>query len=220
MVLVSHRYKFIYIKNKKVAGSSVESFFGKYCCDPSSNYLYTDKIDESINSFGIIGRRLDGKGCKWVSHKTAIEIKRDLGDNMFNRYFKFCVIRNPWDKVVSQYFWIIRWAKIYNHSIPTFKEFVKKYNKEAFNWSIHTIYNKPICDFYIRFEHLKKDITTLCKNLKIIDYDLSTLPSHKSKFRPAGFHYSNFYDRETKDLVHKAHKKEIKFFKYKFQKKK
>ena len=50
MVLVSHRYNFIYIKNKKVAGSSVESFFGKYCCDPSSNYLYTDKIDESINT--------------------------------------------------------------------------------------------------------------------------------------------------------------------------
>ena len=29
MVLVSHKYKFIYIKNKKVAGSSVESFFWK-----------------------------------------------------------------------------------------------------------------------------------------------------------------------------------------------
>ena len=26
MVLVSHKYKFIYIKNRKVAGSSVESF--------------------------------------------------------------------------------------------------------------------------------------------------------------------------------------------------
>ena len=29
MVLVSHKYKFIYIKNVKVAGTSVESFFGK-----------------------------------------------------------------------------------------------------------------------------------------------------------------------------------------------
>lgn len=30
MVLISHKYKFIYIKNRKVAGSSIQSFFGKY----------------------------------------------------------------------------------------------------------------------------------------------------------------------------------------------
>ena len=36
MVLISHKYNFIYIKNIKVAGkvSSVEYFFGKYCIDP------------------------------------------------------------------------------------------------------------------------------------------------------------------------------------------
>lgn len=61
MVLVSHIYKFIYIKNMKVAGSSVESFFGKYCQDPNKEYNYNDTIDESIDEFGIIGARLSGK---------------------------------------------------------------------------------------------------------------------------------------------------------------
>ena len=32
MVLISHKYKFIYIKNVKVAGTSVESFFGQFLC--------------------------------------------------------------------------------------------------------------------------------------------------------------------------------------------
>ena len=34
MTLISHRYNFIYIKNKKVASTSVEAFFEKYCVDP------------------------------------------------------------------------------------------------------------------------------------------------------------------------------------------
>lgn len=218
MVLVSHKYKFIYIKNKKVAGSSVESFFGRYCLDPSLPYAYTDQIDERIDSFGIIGRRLQGKGDKWVSHKTAIEIKKELGEDKFNRYFKFCVIRNPWDKVVSHYFWMSGWAKLYNQPYPTFKEFVKKYNNEAYNWSIHTLFNKPICNFFIRFENLKEDIKTVCKKLKINDSSVLQLPTHKSTFRPSTLHYSKMYDNETKEIIYKKHKKEIKFFKYKFRK--
>ena len=61
MVLVSHKYKFIYIKNMKVAGSSVESFFGKYCQDPNKEYNYSDIIDESIDKYGIIGARVNRK---------------------------------------------------------------------------------------------------------------------------------------------------------------
>ena len=57
MVLVSHKYKFIYIKNVKVAGTSVESFFGKYCIDPEKDYSYNDCINEHIDEFGILGSR-------------------------------------------------------------------------------------------------------------------------------------------------------------------
>jgi hypothetical protein len=35
MVLVSYLHKFIYIKNAKVAGTSVEAFFEKYCVKPN-----------------------------------------------------------------------------------------------------------------------------------------------------------------------------------------
>lgn len=60
MVLVSHKYKFIYIKNVKVAGSSVESFFGSFCQDPEKMYNYDDTIIQSIDNYGIIGSRLGG----------------------------------------------------------------------------------------------------------------------------------------------------------------
>ena len=57
MVLVSHKYKFIYIKNRKVAGSSVESFFRRFCIDPKKEYNYNDDISEHVDEFGIIGSK-------------------------------------------------------------------------------------------------------------------------------------------------------------------
>ena len=206
MVLVSHIYRFIYIKNKKVAGSSVESFFGKYCTDPKGKYCYSDQIDQSISSYGIIGRRLGGSGNKWVSHKSAIEIKRDIGSDVFDKYLKFCVVRNPWDKMVSKYYW--------SGSKGSFEDFVK--NNNANNWSTHTINGLPVSDFYIRFESLEEDIKNLCDKLGITDYDITKLPKHKSQTRKSDKHYRDYYTDETRNIVYQKHKKEIEFFGYEF----
>ena len=206
MVLVSHKYKFIYIKNKKVAGSSVESFFGKYCIDPKKDYNYNDDISEHIDEFGIIGSR--GSGCntsdKWKNHKKASSIKRDLGKKIFDEYLKFCVIRNPYDKMVSRYY--------YNKSKLSFEEFVKTTHNN--NLKIHSIDKKSVCNYFIRFEYLEEDINTLCKKLNIDSYDLSLLPKHKSTQRKNKKHWSEYYDDETKQIVYNKHKKEFKLFGY------
>lgn len=214
MVLVSHKYKFIYFKNKKVAGSSVESFFGKYCQDPSKEYKYTDAMDESIDKFGIIGARLSGKkngkniNGAWDGHKSAALIKKDLANNIFDKYIKFCVIRNPYDKMVSKYFW--------KKSKKSFNDFAKHTNVNSM--SIHSIDDNSVCDYYIRYEKLEEDIIELCKKLGIEDYDINNLPKHKSERRKDKSHYSKFYDEETRRIVYKNHKKEFELFGYKFDK--
>ena len=130
MVLVSHKYKFIYIKNKKVAGSSVESFFGKYCIDPKKVYNYNDDISQHIDEFGIIGSRLSGlkNSDKWKNHKDAKSIRDDLGKEKFDEYLKFCVIRNPYDKMVSYYYW--------KKSKLSFKEFVNSNTWNKKRWKM------------------------------------------------------------------------------------
>tara|TARA_B110000977_G_scaffold34394_2_gene45955 strand:+ start:1397 stop:2017 length:621 start_codon:yes stop_codon:yes gene_type:complete len=206
MVIISHRYKFIYIKNKKVAGSSVESFFGQFCINPSKEYNFSDKIDQCISTYGIIGKRLNGKGNNWPPHKTAISIKKDLDYNTFNTYIKFCVIRNPYDKIVSRYFW--------NKSNKPFNNFVKLTNVS--NLNIHCINGKSVCNYFIRYEHLEEDIIKLCNILGIEKFDINDLPKHKSTHRINKSHYSKFYDDETRKIVYKNHKKEFELFGYKF----
>lgn len=206
MVLVSHKYKFIYIKNIKVAGSSVESFFGKYCIDPKKVYNYNDAISEHIDEFGIIGSRTAGckNSDKWRNHKDASSIRNDLGKEKFDEYLKFCVIRNPYDKMASRYYW--------DQSKLSFKEFVKKNHNN--NLEIHSINGKSVCDYFIRYEYLEEDIKTLCKKLKIDSCDISLLPQHKSGIRKSKKHWSEYYDDETKKIVYNKHKKEFELFGY------
>ena len=206
MVLISHKYKFIYIKNKKVAGSSVESFFGKYCIDPKKVYNYNDAISEHIDEFGILGSRTKGtkKKDKWRNHKNAKAIRNDLGKEKFDEYLKFCVIRNPYDKMVSRYYC--------NQSKLSFKEFVKKNHNN--NLNIHSINGKSVCDYFIRYEYLEEDIKKLCNKLNIDSYDLSLLPKHKSTQRKNKNHWREDYDDETKEIVYNKHKKEFELFGY------
>ena len=91
-----------------MAGSSVESFFGQFCINPNKQYNFNDAISEHIDEYGIIGSRIEGVTDTdiWKNHKPAACIKNSLGINMFNKYLKFCVIRNPYDKMVSYYFFL------------------------------------------------------------------------------------------------------------------
>ena len=142
MVLISHRYKFIYIKNKKVAGTSVEAYFEKYCMDPSTKHVVKHKLDSAITDYGIVGNRENGKKTKYYNHMNAIKIKRYIGDDIFNSYFKFCVIRNPYDKVVSYYNMLIH----RKGKKMTFSEFIHK-NCESGDYNRYVINGKSCIDF-------------------------------------------------------------------------
>ena len=206
MVLISHRHKFIYLKNIKVAGTSVEAFFEKYCVAPEQNHRMAPGTDEVVTKYGIIGYRGNNpEGCKWVNHMSAYKIKENIGEKTFNSYFKFCIERNPWAKMVSLY-----------HDMVTqysFSEFCKKYT--ALNAQRYHIGGKSICNFIIRYEHLENDIIEVCKRLGITDYDIKDLPKYKSGNRPKR-HYREYYDAQTKLLVYNKHKYEIDYFNYKF----
>ena len=208
MVIVSHKYKFIYIKNVKVAGTSVESFFGQFCINPEKKYDFSHSISQSIDDYGIIGSRESGVGKNdiWKKHKDALSIKTDLGDDKFNEYFKFCVIRNPYDVMISLYF--------FNKSTVPFKDFAKK--TIINNLQRCSINGKIVCDYFIRYENLLEDLVNVCKILKIDKYDINDLPKHKTNKRVKDVHYRDFYDEETRIRVYENHKKIFELFEYKF----
>jgi hypothetical protein len=213
MVLVSHRYKFIHIRNFKVASSSIESFFGQFCVDPAIPYVFKDLNEQIISPYGIIGSISYGKGV-WHHHISAKHIKEEIGDEIFTSYTKFCVIRNPYDIVVSAYHWA---SNMPPFIVKDFKTFCRGY-KLNYNSSITNkilLDDTPVCDYYIRYENLKEDIIMVLERLGITEYDINDLPNHKSNIRPKR-PYQEYYDDETRAIVAELFKTEIEMFGYTF----
>ena len=140
-MLISHKKNFIYFKTIKTAGTTVEIFFEKECI-PSEVYTRpSERTKQIMTDDGIVGSRCKrewyGKivmqnlikrvftegvynnyfNPQWYSHMSASEIRWKIGEEKFQDYFKFCVIRNPFDKVISYWWHVIlkkERSKMYN----------------------------------------------------------------------------------------------------------
>lgn len=213
-MLVSHRYKFIYLKARKVAGTSVESYLERYCVNPKleSVYKINENTDFKSDEYGIIGARMNGKGnVKWLNHKTVPEMKRDLQGKIWNDYTKICNIRNPYDMVVSWYTYTKPFSVLNKEG---FKNFVLKQNNlttiinNKHIWSDNGKFNFE----YVRFENIQEDLDNIMSKLNLPKYDFE-LPKYKVTRNDD---WRLYYDNQTKDIISSLFKEEINFFNYTF----
>lgn len=104
-MIISHRHRFIFLKPRKVAGTSVEVALAEHCGP-----------EDVITPIGAYNPawdrdRYQAVGRKWPGlrrHATLAEARRWVGEEVWRSYFTFTVVRNPWDLVVSQYHWATR----------------------------------------------------------------------------------------------------------------
>jgi len=223
MVLVSFDKKFIYTKTIKTAGTSVEVFFQPYCLPPGDGEV-SHMSSEIISDHGIVGYRGPGRPADtvWAKHMPAAHIRRYLGDEIWQQYFKFCVIRNPFDKVVSRYFFSLSDEQRANLINQDFAELRSGFLAAIRHGLLAVDRNKyvmdgEVCmDFFIRYEHLSDDVAEVCRRLGI-ERDVNDLPRLKSKIRFSDVHFSEFYDREAESIVAKTYAFELHNFGYRLR---
>jgi hypothetical protein len=220
-MLCSHVKKFIYLKTIKTAGTSVEIFFEKYCCPPQI-YSESHATNEIITEDGIIGYRGGNPdGARFYNHMPAENVRELLGDDIWNSYYKFCVVRNPFDKVVSM-FWMRLNEEDRNYLTNApfeqvrlkFFEFASHSLNFPLDQNIFMINGKPIVDFFIKFESLTDDIRVVCNHLEL-DMPIEKLGNYKSDSRTRKEHFSQYYDSGLADLVSNYYAWEIEKFNYK-----
>lgn len=100
-MIISHKHKFIFTKPRKVASTSIEVALSKFCGpdDIITENVSSKDIDE--DSYSDYARNQEG----YFNHMRAGRIKQKVGKKVWEKYFVFTVVRNPWDMVVSRYFW-------------------------------------------------------------------------------------------------------------------
>jgi len=165
-------------------------------------------------------------------HTKIKEYQQLYTETEFKNYFKFTFVRNPWDRLVSAYNFLIEggmtkedktWAKSNLRHYPDFNSFVKQWvNRENIYSCRHFIPQcefvcieglEPAVDFIGYFENLEEDFEYVANKLGI-----QTTLQHlnQTQNRNNKKDYTEYYTDETAKIVADVYREDIEIFGYDF----
>ena len=226
-MIINHKYKFIFLKTRKTAGTSIEIALSKHC---DTNDIITlskkDKRKRQELGFGEVQNynvplrfytKLDwlrylgrGKRKEFFNHASAHFIRENVGEDIWRSYFKFCFERNPFDKAISRYYWSTREPR------PEISDYLESVQINLLsNWDIYTINDQIAVDFVGRYENLEDDLAIVKDKLGIFG-ELS-LPKAKGAYRLNRDHYSNVLNPQARTRIELICAKEMLAFDYRWK---
>lgn len=103
-MLLSHKYKFIFMKTRKTAGTSIEVDFSQFMGpEDIVTEIWPPVAGHAPRNCATRNplHRLMRKS--WFNHMPARMVRDLAGRAVFDSYFKFCVEREPVAKTISMY---------------------------------------------------------------------------------------------------------------------
>lgn len=210
-MILSHSKKFIFIHIYKVAGISIRKVLQPY------DNLSSKDFPWYMNLKFDIGQRYQLFSDWAINHIRAKELQKYLPVEIFNNYFKFCFVRNPWDWQVSLYHFMLQYKDHPQHNLisnmKTFDEYIEWRINNDFELQKNFIYNdndEILVDYVGRFESLQEDFDEICLRLEIptVELPFANRSNHK--------HYKEYYNKYTINLVAEAFKDDIELLHYDF----
>jgi len=205
--MISHKHKFIFIHIPKCGGTSIECALlenenvTKITYDVKQKY----RLYYYYNNVTVQHRKID-------QFKDARE----------KEYFTFTFVRNPWERFLSEYFYIKTKngcrCDDFDKKFPTFEHFVKNngikccrlaHGCPQIDFVLNANKNK-LTNFVGRCEDMQYDFNYVCGKIGIPKIELPRRNKTKHK------HYTEYYDDETKQIVAEKYRKDIEYFGYKF----
>jgi hypothetical protein len=216
-MLLSLRYKFLFVHIAKTGGTSVRVALGPYRWkDPYRIPLFLCSRLSSITHHRL--------GCKFPRHAKAIAAREMLPRELFDQLFKFAFVRNPWDLQVSSYHHIQRERPHLLSGINDFETFLrwKLDSDRKYHYIIDTsielqsdyivdLHGNIIVDYIGRYERLEDDFREACNRIGIHPPKLPR--KRQAKDRTA---YKEYYTNATAQLVAQYFKRDIEMFGYSF----
>jgi hypothetical protein len=209
-ILLSHRYRFIYLKTAKTAGTSVEAYFEPLCVPDPETHVVEHLTEMRVSDAGVIGERSPracDSGVPFFNHMHAADVRDRVGEEIWSRYMKFANVRNPFDKVVSA-FWMdhqydpVLAAEPVDFAVvkARFRDWVEETDgRGSFDRPIYTIDGAIVVDRLLRYETLARDVEAVRQALGAPE--LAPMPRYKAGVRRSPAPFADYYDARSRDLV-------------------
>ncbi len=216
---ISHPHKTIFVHIPKTAGTSIEAVLG----------MHGDKQDIGIVPY--FNQTLDYEHLYGgpMQHMTMRSIRAVLQDEaIFRSYFKFAIVRNPWDRLVSALAWSDqKWVRKEELSVVEFEREVHRLREMLHAprppgqplaippflcpQSLYVLDQDGtlLVDFIGRYERLDADWLTICRRLGIEAPLPRRMRSHHRDYR-------DYYTEETRRLVGEMFASDMEAFEYSF----
>lgn len=220
-MIISHKYRFIFIKTKKTAGTSIESYLSRYCgvddvlteiSPPVARHtarnhrgLFNPMREMALgpkDAAKALGHLI--KRRRYYSHMPAMTLRARLPGRIWNSYFKFCVERNPWDKTASHFY----------HQKHKFQDLtVEKYFSGGNFCLNHPLYcdrnQNVLVDHIIKYENLDDELTRIFKMLGI-PFSGRLNERAKSNYRDHNMSYQRLFNAEQIKFIGEIFEQELK----------
>ena len=157
-------------------------------------------------------------------HLTSKQVIKTIGKQRWEEVFKFCVVRNPWDKVVSHYKHNkkmnvtnmaasqVSFEDWLDQTIGPNQNYHYEYRPQMFLPQVEWIKNDQDeidMDRIIRFENLSAEFKEVAEKIGIE-------PNLKHLNKTYKSHYKDFYNDKTRQMVADWYKEDIEYFGYTF----
>jgi len=179
-------------------------------------------------------------GVEWENHKDLARYAAEVPEEKFKSYFKFAIVRNPWERILSDYNYQVKKSRPEASKLFLLKDSGEQRNFQewleaafsepgrypAESWGgevspgIHrfspqvdwiTVDGHVGVDEVIRMEELPEAFSRICGALGLPPLDL---PHRNGRFH---WHYSRYYDESSRRLVADYYARDIELFGYRFE---
>jgi hypothetical protein len=230
-MVISHTYRFIFIKTRKTAGTSIETFLSPVCGEQDVFTPFKDDEDghhprnyrglfnplgEVLASPGRLGRavRQLRRRQRFYNHVAAYVVRGRVPRRVWRSYFKFCVERNPWDKTLSHYHFLNTRRR------DRFGEMsLDEYFQRGFNCLNYPRYTDPrdpgrvLVDRVLRYESLSQELAEVFSELGV-PYDGDLGVRAKGGFRGDRRPYREVLTPDQAETIARLHRPEIELMGY------
>ena len=211
MISIAKRFLFIHVP--KTGGNSIFQVLREYS---QERIITPGPHQDGIERFGTANDTYP----TILKHSSLSEHQSALPADVFRSLYKFAILRNPWERMISWFFsphrqlpqktrntwhgadWNREWFTHFLGRRQTTRHYTCLPDSPTLSHDL---------DFLMRFEQLDEHFAEVCRRL---DIPARPLPKYNQSTRE---HYSHYYDDELQVLVGQMFHEEIEFAGYRFE---